>query len=159
MSERARALAQQFERTNEDFVAVLETLSNTDWQARCEPEGWPVGFTAHHVGRWHGGIAAWVRAVATGQPPSMTRAEVDQTNNREFAERSTYSREEVVARLRHEAEDVARFVRTLTDEQLDRAGPAFLESAWNPRAEDIIVRILIDHISHHAASIKAATSR
>ena len=49
MSERAAALAERFERINQDLIATVERCSDADWRRACAGEGWPVGVTAHHV--------------------------------------------------------------------------------------------------------------
>jgi uncharacterized damage-inducible protein DinB len=156
ISERARALAEEFERANEDFISAVEALRDDDWRARCEAEGWSVAFTARHVGSSHALITGWVCAVAIGQPPTMTRDQVDEINDREASEHATCGREEAVALLGQEGEAAARLVRTLTDEQLRRTGPMFLGSARERSAEDIIERILIRHIGEHRRSIEGA---
>ena len=62
MSERASALAERFERENEQFIAAVEALSDAEWRSRCEAEGWSVGVAARHVASSHALIAGWVRA-------------------------------------------------------------------------------------------------
>ena len=36
MEERAAALADRFERTNDELIAFVEGCSDADWSARCE---------------------------------------------------------------------------------------------------------------------------
>jgi hypothetical protein len=158
MSERGRALAETFERANADFIAALGALSEDDWRARCEPEGWSVAASVWHVGSAHARIAGYVRAVASGQPPAITRAQVDEINDREAAEHAACGRDEAIALVRREGDAAAQLIRTLTDEQLDRAGAVFRQAPWTLRADEVVERILIPHVSQHHRSITAATA-
>jgi hypothetical protein len=65
VSERVNALAAKFEQANAEAIALVERLSDADWQ-KATDEGWTVAATAHHVAIVHGGIAGFVREVAIG---------------------------------------------------------------------------------------------
>jgi uncharacterized damage-inducible protein DinB len=158
MSERVRALAETFDRANADFIAAVEALSEAEWPARCEPEGWSVAATVWHVGSAHARIAGYVRAVASGQPPAITRAQVDEINDREAAEHAACGRDEAIALVRREGDAAAQLIRTLTDEQLGRAGAVFRQAPWTLRTDEVIERILIAHVVEHHRSIRATTA-
>ena len=49
MAERAEALAEKFEQTNNDVISMVESASDGQWKAICADEGWSVGVVAHHV--------------------------------------------------------------------------------------------------------------
>jgi hypothetical protein len=149
-------LANEFERANEDFIAAVEALSDADWRARCEPEGWTVAAAARHVGSWYPLVATIVREIAAGRPMSMTGEQVDEINDREAIEHAACPKEEVVSLLRREGKAMASLVRALTDEQLSSTSRLFFGRARQVSAENIIERVLIPHTGSHLASIEAA---
>ena len=68
MGERVEALARQFERMNDDLIAVIEGCPEERWSARCPDTGWPVNVQAHHIA---GGLALFppmLAAIADGAP-------------------------------------------------------------------------------------------
>jgi uncharacterized damage-inducible protein DinB len=158
MSERANELADRFERVHEEFVAVIEALSDADWRTRCEPEGWSVATTVRHVGSADARITDYIRNVAAGRPPAITRAQVDEINDREAIEHAACGKDEAIAVVRREGEAAARFIRALTDEQMARSGQVFLGRDWIARPEDIIEIVLIPHVREHTENIRAITT-
>ncbi len=157
MSQQGQELALQFERANSELIAAIEQCPDARWWARCEPEGWTVAATAHHVAASHRLIAEWVRIVATGLPESpTTMAMIHEDNARHAVEYAACTKEETIALLRHEGVAAAQLVRGLSDEQLQRVGPfhAGIEP-WS--TERVIEAILIGHGTGHLRSIRAAS--
>jgi len=157
MSERAAALAAEFERVNNELIATVEGLSDAQWRTTCAAEGWPVGVTAHHVAVSHGPVAGLAMLIANGQPlPGITPAQIDAGNAQHAREHANCTRAETVALLRNEGARAAGLVRGLSDEQLDRTAPFFGGAPWS--AADVVQRILIGHPQSHLASIQQATA-
>src|SRR4051812_27399169 len=110
-----QALATQFEQANDELIATVERCPEARWRARCEPEGWTVAATAHHVAAAHPVIAEWVHVVATGLPESpMTTAMIHEENARQAARYAACTKEETLALLRREGLAAAQLVRGLT---------------------------------------------
>ena len=159
MSERAAALASAFENANNAVIQAVEGCSAEQWQAVCQGEGWPVAVAAHHVAATHGSVLGLVTLVANGQElPPITMEMIDAANAQHALDFATVSREETLALLRREGENVASTLRGLTDEQLDRTAPMAFAGGQPWSAQDLVERILINHPNEHAASIKAALS-
>ena len=98
MSERSRELVAQFEQTNEEIVAVVESCTPEEWQTICAEEQWPVGVTAHHVAEFHLVIKGWVETVVAGQPLTITYDEIDAINARHREEHPDPTQAETLAR-------------------------------------------------------------
>src|SRR6266536_5898179 len=120
MSERARALADDFERVNDELIQLVEELSDAAWATRTDAEGWPVAVVARHIAGAHAFIGRRVRALTEGQPlPSMPPGGIDAQNARDAEQYLNVSRDEVLELLRRNGAEAAALVRGLSDEQLD----------------------------------------
>ena len=81
MAERAEALAAKFEQANNAVISMVEQVSDDQWKANCEEEGWPVGVTAHHIGSGYTPITGLIQALASGADfPALTTEQIDQGN-------------------------------------------------------------------------------
>ncbi len=154
MSDRARALADDFERTNGELIQLVEELSEAEWATRTTAEGWSVAVTARHVAAAHGFIARRVRAVAEGQSlPPMPPGGIDARNARDAEQYANISRDEVLGLLRTNGAEAATLVRGLSDEQLDREFTR--PDGTTMRLTSLIENGLIGHPTGHLTSIRA----
>ena len=153
MSERAEALAAEFEQTNRDVAEVVGQLSDDQWATLVPGENWPVGVVVRHIASSHELIGGWVRALADGQALQLTHQQVDELNAAQAREHAACTKPESLALLRRTGEAAARLVRELDDDQLDRRG-AFFERELS--AGQVVERVLIGHPRQHLASIRAA---
>jgi hypothetical protein len=64
MSDRANALANQFEQAATGFTTMLEGLNDDQWQNQLDAEGWAVGVGACHVAEHYANIAQLVSVAA-----------------------------------------------------------------------------------------------
>jgi uncharacterized damage-inducible protein DinB len=153
-SERAGELANRFERINDELLAVVEPLDETQWFACCEGEQATIAAVVSHVGGSYRAISGWIRAVATGDSvPVITREMIDEGNARHAARHARRPKDEALAALRANAVGASEMVRGLSDEELDRA--AFL-TQFNRTlsAYQLVDEILIGHPLGHLASIR-----
>ncbi|HET9017774.1 MAG TPA: DinB family protein [Thermomicrobiaceae bacterium] len=156
MFDRARALAGRFEQASEEFAVAMAGLSDAEWRTLCPGEERTVAALAHHVAFGYAVEVPAFRAMAFGEPvETWTRASLDRVNAAQGQEYAECDQAETVALLRREAAAAAGFVRSLTDEQLDRSG-VYLDGlpAWT--VEQWITRVLTGHPVGHLASIRAA---
>lgn len=155
MSERAAALASQFEQANNAVVAAVVAASDAEWRHVTPAEGWSVGVTARHVAVAYIGISDIVRAAIDGQPiPSLDR--LDEFNAQHAREHADCTRADVLALLKSNGESVANYLRGLSDEQLDRSAAMPLAGGAPLSAQQLIESALIGHPQEHLASIHAA---
>jgi uncharacterized damage-inducible protein DinB len=156
MSERAAALAERFERINQDLIVAVERCSDADWQRACAGEGWPVGVTAHHVATSYPAFKGFIQGIATGADlPPVTPEMLDASNAQHAEEHARCSRQETLELLRRGGQAAAEAVRDLSDEQLDRTAPMALAGGAAISAQQM-AEFMIGHPTGHLASIQAA---
>jgi len=157
MSERAEALARQFEAVNDDAIATVEKLNDEQWR-RTTGEGWTVAACAHHASSSHEGIQQWVGALASGVAvPPASLDDFHEPNAKHAKEYADCPKTVVLDELRTKGPAAAAFLRTLSDEQLDRQVDV-LRGMPRWRIQDVVERILIGHAVEHIGSVKAATA-
>jgi uncharacterized damage-inducible protein DinB len=154
MSQRAEALAKQFEQANNEFATAIEHCPETAWASKCQPEGWPVGVTAHHVAEGTAAISGLVQMAAAGQAlPPLTPEQLDQGNAEHAQKFANVTKQECLDLSRRNGESAAAMVRRLSDEQLDRTGTLF---GGSMSSQQMIENILIGHVQGHLQSIRGA---
>jgi uncharacterized damage-inducible protein DinB len=157
MSKRSQALAEQFERANAEAIAAVERCSDAEWRARSRDEGWPVGFTAWHIGDAHPAVMNLVNAVANEQPPPpITSGMLDGINAEKLTQHASAGKAEALDALRTNGAAVAEAIRALSDEQLDRTATLPLLGGKALSAQQLIENGLIGHARAHLASMRAA---
>ncbi len=156
MSERAEALAAQFEQLIGELMAEIEQCSDKQWRLNCKDEGWSVAVTAHHIAAGTSQIAGGVRIIASGQPfPLFTGEQVDKVNEQHARQHGDCTVEETLELLRREVPSAVSLLRRLSDEQLARPATVFA-SAPPLTTEQFIQRILIGHAVGHIESMRAS---
>lgn len=155
MSERARSLAEQFERANEDFLAFVEALPDSRWREPCRDEERPVCAVAYHIADAYRLELDAFRLIAAGDTLTpIPLGELHEANARRAARDGACTKDEVLDLARRNAADAAAFVRGLTDEQWARAG-VYVDVMGSRSLDQLIEGVLIWHIGWHVASIKA----
>jgi hypothetical protein len=156
MSERAAHLAERFEATNAAFIDYIAALTDEQWLTLVPNEQRSVAAMAHHIAWGYILEIEPFHAIALGETPEpLTRERLDSLNAEHAAEYAECDREETIGELRSNAQQTAVIVRSLSDEQLGRAGryvdwaPAIPVRVW-------IERVLIGHITGHLQSIREA---
>ena len=156
MSERAEALAAQFEQLIGELMAEIEQCSDKQWRLNCKDEGWSVAVTAHHIAAGTSQIAGGVRIIASGQPFTLfSGGQVDKSNEQHARQHRDCTAEETLELLRRDVPPAVSLVRRLSDEQLGRSATVFA-SAPPLTTEQFIQRILIGHAVGHIESMRAA---
>jgi hypothetical protein len=159
MSARSQELVAQFEQTNGEIVAVVESCTPEEWRMICAEEQWPVGVTAHHVAEFHLVIKGWVETVVAGQPLTITYDEIDAINARHREEHPDPTQAETLALLRANAATVSAYITALSDDELDREAPVAIFADVDYNAQTLIEAVQIFHIIGHLDSIKATLGR
>lgn len=155
MSERAEALASQFEQANQEMIAEVERSTDAQWKATSANDERAVGVVANHVAGSYKSIGEWVRVVAEGgAAPPITMDMINEANARHAVAKANCTKEETLDSLRRNGAAAAALVRGFSDEQLDR-GTNF--NGRTMTAQQMIENILIAHIRNHLQSMRAAT--
>lgn len=159
---RSSRYAAQFEATQDEFIRLVESLSDEQWRKvgrnfpermNDEDEGRPVGVIADHVAQTQPFIVERIQSMLAGIVPSPVDFRV--INARHAAEHADVKQADVVARLRENKPRIADSVREIPDPQLD----TMRETPVGPMSiAQRLERVLIGHIQAHAGSIKAAIS-
>jgi DinB superfamily len=156
MGARADMLARQFEAKAAELTDTIEKLSDADWNKLTAPEKWSVGVTAHHAAE---PIAGMAKAVATGQtPPPITMQMLDDMNAKHAKEFAGCTKADTLALHKKGVASAVATVRGLSDAELDRTG-TLLTDMPAMSVQQIIERVLINHVGEHLDSIRAVVQR
>ena len=121
MTNRSEELAREFEKANDELIALVERLDERQWQAVCA-EGWTVAQAACHIADDHAVLAGFVRLIAEGEPfPDFDAEAVHQINADQVARNADCTTEYVMQLLRSSGAGAAAMIRGFTDAQLDSA--------------------------------------
>ncbi len=124
MGKRAEALAEGFERMNNELIGAVEQCSEADWQARTLAEGWSVAVTAHHVADANPLLWHLAQGLADGTPLPPVTMEMNRQQTAQHAiENADCTRDETASLLRHHGDAIVRAMRELSDDQLAQASP------------------------------------
>jgi uncharacterized damage-inducible protein DinB len=156
MSERAEALASQFERMNDDLIATVERCPDAQWSAKCADTGWTANVQAHHIAAARAGLIQVLGAVAGGEKTlNMDSATLDRINAKHAQEYANVSRETVVADLHTSGAAAADWIRGLSDEQLDRKA-TFQSGAPEASLEQLVQFAFLGEIERHGGNLRQA---
>ena len=155
MSDRAETLAHNFEAAHAEFINAVDAFSDSEWNATCVGETWPVGVTAHHVAGSIAPITGLVQSCAAGQWPGMSFAVINEGNATHAKEFANCTRSETLDLARSSGTAASTAMRGLSDAQLDSRGLAVTELG-EVSVRQLVENILTGHIVGHLASMRAA---
>ena len=159
---RAAQYAAQFEAAQQEFIRLVESLTDEQWRTvgknfpqrfGDEDEGRRVGVIAHHAATSGPFIIDRIQRMLDGRP--MPQVDFRVSNAKHAEEHADVSRTEVLAELRKTQPEIAAAVRAIPDSELDQsrdtpAGP--MSAAMR------LERVLIGHLKGHQGSIESAIS-
>jgi DinB superfamily len=161
---RSERIADEFEAAQEGFIRLLESLTNEQWRMRGrntpgqrindEDEARPLGVIAHHVAVNEEVIMGRIEAVMRDAPTQPVDFKV--INAKHANEYADTTKAEVVSLLRDSGREIAKHLRAISDEKLDKARE--LPSGGTMTVQQRIERVLIGHITGHQGSIEATIS-
>ncbi len=158
MGKRSDELAAKFEQAVAEFAATVERCSDTQWGAACSGEGWTVAQTAQHVSGQFPLEMEFITAAAEGKPlPTYTWDDINGKNDGRASRHRSVTKADVLNELRDGGASTAAYIRALTDEQLDRTGALGLAGGASVSTQQLLEGgVLIEHVTGHLASIRAA---
>jgi len=159
---RSAELAEQYETAHDEFVRLVESLSEDQWHLTGknypqrigdEDEGRQIGIIAYHVATNGDWIVQRIQTMLAGGP--LAPVNMRDINAEEARAHAAVKKDEVLRLMRASKSRIANAVRAIPDNQLDvqRETPAGPMSAAQ-RVE----RVLIGHMKQHQGSIEAAIS-
>jgi uncharacterized damage-inducible protein DinB len=156
MGAKGEAFATQLEAKVQEATALLEKLSDADWQKATAAEKWTVSVTAHHIARSYEPVTHIIKTIAAGQAmPHFTPQMLDEMNAQHAKEFAACTKPETIALIKQGAAAAAVAVRGLSDTELAKSGTVF--TGMPPMtAEEMVKRALLDHIDEHFGSIRKA---
>jgi hypothetical protein len=157
MGQQSQALAERFEQTNNDFIASVRAMTPQQWHTLVPDESCTAGVVAHHVGGAYKFQAEQIRRLAAGEDGLPINMEMIHDGNIRHREKhADCTREEVLDLLQRNGATALAVVRSIEDEQLERAGhlAMFDDRPVTPRF--VIERNLIQHPQGHLQGIRAA---
>jgi hypothetical protein len=156
---RSGRLADEFEAALESFIRVVESMTSDQWRMRGkntpgqrindEDEARPLGVIAHHVAVNQDVIMDRIQLVLHDQPtPPVDFKQVNAKHANEYADTT---KAQVLALLRSSGEQIAKDLRAIPDDKLDKAREL---PSGKMTVEQRIERVLIGHIQGHQGSIE-----
>ncbi len=160
---RSAGLADQFEAAQEGFIRLVESLTVEHWRMKGkntpelrinnEDESRPVGVIAHHVAVNQDWIMNRIKAILEDKPtPPVDFKEINAYHANEHAHAT---RAEVLALLRDSKPRIAKDLRAVLDDQLDKERQF---PTGTMTVQQRIERVLIGHMKSHQGSIEATIS-
>ena len=160
MNNRSEVLAARLESGAAALAAFAATLSEAEWQTCVPKDGRKVGVVVHHVASVYPVEIHLARLLAAGQPVKGVTWDSVATMNRDHArEHDGVTKEAALALLATKSSAAAAAIRTLSDEDLDRAAPVSLNSDAPLTCQFILEDHAVRHSYHHLARIRAALAR
>ena len=148
-------MAEEIIDANAEFTAFVESCSIEEWRAVCRSEKWRIGVVAHHVAWGHERAADWINAIRNGMTIPGSPQAHNASNAIKAAQVSGISREEVAFLARRNGERLVAVLRSLTDDDFERAVP-FGPAGGRPISIEGLGR---SHLDRHLASMRATLRR
>jgi len=160
-SQRANDLADRIEEGAGMLALFALNLSEEQWATPIGPtDRRTVGVVVHHVATAYPVEIDLARAIAQGQAVTdVTWDAVARMNAEHAREHAGARKAETLALLRSNSRKAAEAVRTLDDEELDRAAPFSLSYGAPVTAQFVIEDHALRHSWHHLAKIRAALGK
>jgi hypothetical protein len=157
MSRRAEALADRLLQGARTLEQLAAGLSDAEWQVRIPGDGRKVGVVVHHVGNMYPIEVELAQALAAGKPiAGVSWDDVHAINAKHAKEFEQVTKAEAIDFLRTNSTAAAAAIRTLTDEELDRANTVSLYFDAPLTCQFFIEDHAMRHSYHHTGKILAA---
>jgi hypothetical protein len=159
MTKRAETLADRIQQGARSLAKFVDGLSDEQWRTRVA-DGRTVGVVVHHVASVYPVEMQLTRAIVSGNSvEDVTWDAVNKMNGEHAKEFADVSKEEALSLLHRNSSEAAAGVRSLTDEDLDRAAPFGLSYGAPVTAQFVIEDHPLRHSWHHLARIRTALGK
>jgi hypothetical protein len=158
-SVRSEALARRLEEGARALATTAGGLNDVAWQTRIPGDGRTVGVVVHHVASMYPIEIELAMLLAHGKPiAGVTWKDVHQINAAHASEHRAATKNEAIELLLRNSQAAAAAIRSLTDQQLDRAATVSLNADAPLTCQFFLEDHAVRHSYHHLARIRAALS-
>ena len=160
MNARATALADRLERGVSALSTFATQLTTAEWATRVPKDGRTVGVVIHHVASVLPTEIHLAQILASGKPVTgVTTADIHAMNAAHANDNVDVTKEEALRLLERNGAAAAAVVRTMSDEQLDRAAPASLYEDAPITTQFMLEDHAVRHSYHHLMLLRQALGR
>lgn len=160
MNKRANALADRLERGATDLATFASELTTAEWETQVPRDGRSIGVVVHHVASVLPTEIHLAQVLASGKPVTgVTTDDIHAMNAAHARDNHAVTREESVDLLKRNSSAAATVIRTLTDEQLDRASPVSLYEDAPLTTQFMLEDHAVRHSYHHLALLRTTLGR
>jgi DinB superfamily len=157
MSERSNALAERLEQGALALATFASALTEAEWQTRVPKDGRKVGVVVHHVASMYPLEVQLSQLLAEGKPiTDVTSDVVNQINAMHARDNDGVTKEAALDLLRRNSAAAAAFIRSLSDQALDRAAPVSLNEDAPLTCQFMLEDHPVRHSYHHLAILRKA---
>ena len=157
ISARANALAGRLEEGARKLMAFATGLTDAEWRTRTPKDGRTIGVIVHHVATVYPLEIQLAQTIAAGKPvEGVTGDDVNKMNAGHARENDKITKAAAIDLLRRNSAAPAAAIRTLKDEELDRATPVSLYSDAPLTCQFVLEDHAVRHSYHHLARIQSA---
>jgi hypothetical protein len=156
-SPRAHALADRLERGASLLMAVVEALTEAQWQAPLPRDGRKIGVVVHHVASAYPVEIELAQVIASGRAiAGLTMDDIHAINAAHAYGHPGVRKAEALDLIRRNSSAAAAVIRALSDEELDRAAPASLHCDAPLTCQFVLEDHAVRHSYHHLAGLRRA---
>ena len=154
---RANALAERLEQGARALAALASPLGPQDWGVRIPKDGRPIGVVVHHVASMYPLEIQLAQTLAAGKPiAGVSWDDVHAINAQHAKEHHAVTKEAALELLERNSAAAAAAIRSLGDEELDRAASVSLNADAPLTTQFFLEDHAVRHSYHHFARIRAA---
>jgi hypothetical protein len=157
MSTRTDALADRLEQGARELAAFAGSLTPTEWQTRVPRDGRKVGVIVHHVATMYPLEIQLAQRLAGGEPVAgVTWSMVHELNAAHAKEYDGVTKAAALELLERNSAAAAAAIRSLSDGQLDQAGPVSLNADAPLTCQFFLEDHAVRHSYHHLDRVRSA---
>jgi hypothetical protein len=157
MNTRADLLADRLERGARDLAAFASELTTAEWKTPVPRDGRSIGVVVHHVASVLPTEIHLAQVLASGKPVTgVTMGDIHSMNAAHARDNQDATRAEAVDLLKRNSAAAVTVIRSLSDEQLDRAAPVSLYEDAPLTTQFMLEDHAVRHSYHHLALLRAA---
>jgi hypothetical protein len=157
MNTRANALADRLERGVSALAEFATNLTTAEWTARVPKDGRSVGVVVHHVASVLPIEIHLAQVLASGKAVTgVTMDDIHAANAAHARDNADVTKDEALRLLKRNSEAAVVVIRSLTDEQLDRAAPVSLYENAPLTTQFMLEDHAVRHSYHHLTLLRQA---